>query len=99
MKSNIVIAGVGMVPFRKPGQSDPYDVMGERAARAAIADAGISYSLIEQAVCGYVYGDSCAGQAALYRLDINGIPIFNQISKPRIRIIHHCSTVAACSWW
>ena len=77
MKSNIVIAGVGMVPFRKPGQSDPYDVMGERAARAAIADAGISYSLIEQAVCGYVYGDSCAGQAALYRLDINGIPIFN----------------------
>ena len=77
MEKNIVIAGVGMVPFRKPGQSDPYDVLGERAARAALADAGISYSLVEQAVCGYVYGDSCAGQAALYRLDINGIPIFN----------------------
>ena len=77
MKSNTVIAGVGMVPFRKPGQSEPYDVMGERAARAALKDAGIAYSLVEQAVCGYVYGDSCAGQAALYRLDINGIPIFN----------------------
>ncbi len=77
MQHNIVIAGVGMVPFRKPGQSDGYDVMGEKAARAALADAGISYSLVEQAVCGYVYGDSCAGQAALYRLDINGIPIFN----------------------
>ena len=77
MESNIVIAGVGMIPFRKPGQSDPYDLMGEVAARAALADAGINYSLIEQAVCGYVYGDSCAGQAALYRLDINGIPIFN----------------------
>lgn len=77
MKSDIIIAGVGMVPFRKPGQSDSYDVMGATAARSALGDAGISYSLIEQAVCGYVYGDSCAGQAALYHLDINGIPIFN----------------------
>jgi len=77
MSSEIVIAGVGMVPFKKPGQSDTYDVLGESAARAALADAGISFALIEQAFCGYVYGDSCAGQAALYRLDINGIPIFN----------------------
>jgi acetyl-CoA acetyltransferase len=77
MTSNIVIGGVGMVPFRKPGQSDSYDVMGERAVRAALADAGIAYSLVEQAFAGYVYGDSCAGQAALYRVDINGIPIFN----------------------
>ena len=77
MSSDIVIAGVGMVPFKKPGQSDSYDAMGENAARAALQDAGLSFSLIEQAFCGYVYGDSCAGQAALYRLDINGIPIFN----------------------
>ncbi len=77
MNKDIVIAGVGMVPFRKPGQSDSYDVMGERAARAALEDAGINYSQVEQAVCGHVYQDSCAGQAALYRLDINGIPIFN----------------------
>lgn len=77
MSSEIVIGGVGMVPFRKPGQSDTYDVLGESAARAALQDAGIPFALIEQAFCGYVYGDSCAGQAALYRLDINGIPIFN----------------------
>ena len=77
MKSNIVIGGVGMVPFRKPGQSDSYDVMGELAVRNALGDAGIPYSLVEQAFCGYVYADSCAGQAALYRVDINGIPIFN----------------------
>jgi acetyl-CoA acetyltransferase len=77
MSSEIVIAGVGMVPFKKPGQSESYDVMGEKAVRAALEDAGVSFSLIEQAFCGYVYGDSCAGQAALYRLDINGIPIFN----------------------
>jgi acetyl-CoA acetyltransferase len=77
VNSDIVIAGVGMVPFMKPGQSDTYDAMGENAARAALKDAGISFSLIDQAFCGYVYGDSCAGQTALYRLDINGIPIFN----------------------
>ncbi len=75
--AEIVMAGVGMVAFKKPGQSEPYDVMGEHATRAALSDAGISFSLIEQAFCGYVYGDSCAGQAALYHLDINGIPIFN----------------------
>jgi|TARA_E500000305_G_C4029663_1_gene244237 acetyl-CoA C-acetyltransferase len=75
--SDIVIAGVGMVPFAKPGRSPAYDVMGEQAARLALTDAGINYALVEQAVCGYVYGDSCSGQAALYRVGINGIPIFN----------------------
>ena len=77
MQTEIVIGGVGMVPFRKPGQSEGYEVMGENAVRTALKDAGIDYSLIEQAFCGYVYGDSCAGQTALYRVDINGIPIFN----------------------
>ncbi|MEH6635661.1 MAG: lipid-transfer protein [Halioglobus sp.] len=77
MDNKVIIAGVGMVPFKKPGQSDPYDIMGQNATRAALLDAGISYSMIEQAYAGYVYGDSCAGQAALYHIDINGIPIFN----------------------
>lgn len=77
MDNKVIIAGVGMVPFKKPGQSDSYDMMGQNAAQAALADAGISYGMIEQAYVGYVYGDSCAGQAALYHIDINGIPIFN----------------------
>ncbi len=77
MHNPVVIAGVGMVPFKKPGQSDTYDVMGQNATCLALDDAGISYSMIEQAYAGYVYGDSCAGQAALYHVDINGIPIFN----------------------
>ena len=77
MHKKVIIAGVGMVPFRKPGQSPSYDLMGAEAARAALADAGIAYSLVEQAFAGYVYGDSCAGQAALYHLEMNGIPIFN----------------------
>jgi acetyl-CoA C-acetyltransferase len=51
--------------------------MGQKAARLALDDAGIAYGLVEQAYAGYVYGDSCAGQAALYHVDINGVPIFN----------------------
>ncbi len=77
MRDNLVIAGVGMIPFKKPGQSDSYDVMGATAARAALADAGIHYNLVEQAYAGYVNGDSCSGQAALYRVGITGIPVFN----------------------
>ena len=77
MFQTVVIAGVGMVPFCKPGQSESYDLMGAKAAQAALADAGISYALVEQAFVGYVQGDSCAGQAALYHLAMDGKPIFN----------------------
>lgn len=73
----VVVAGVGMIPFTKPGRSDPYDRMGAAAARAALADAGIAYDLVQQAYAGYVYGDSCSGQAALYNVGITGIPVVN----------------------
>lgn len=74
---SVLVAGVGMIPFVKPGQSDPYDVMAQAAVRAALADAGIGYDRIEQAAVGYVYGDSCAGQKALYGVGMTGIPVFN----------------------
>lgn len=77
MVNKLVVGGVGMVPFKKPGNSDPYDVMGARAAQNALDDAGLDYSRIQQAYAGYVYGDSCSGQAALYHLGINAIPIVN----------------------
>jgi acetyl-CoA acetyltransferase len=74
---NVEVAGVGMIPFTKPGQSDDYPIMGETAARIAIEDAGIKYSDIGQAYVGYVYGDSTAGQAAVYGLGMTGIPVIN----------------------
>lgn len=77
MQEKIVIAGVGMIPFKKPGQSDSYDLMGAQAVRNAIEDAGLQYKNIESAYASYVYGDSCAGQAALYHVGITGIPIIN----------------------
>jgi acetyl-CoA acetyltransferase len=77
MQRPVHVVGVGMIPFTKPGQSDPYTVMGARAAKLALEDAGIAYPLVEQAYVGYVYGDSTAGQAAIYGVGLTGIPVFN----------------------
>jgi acetyl-CoA acetyltransferase len=77
MNRKVFVAGVGMIPFSKPGKSEPYMVMGERAARLALEDAGIPYDQVQQAYVSYVYGDSTAGQAALYRVGLSGIPVFN----------------------
>ncbi len=76
--------GVGMIPFTKPGASAPYTQMGAQAASLALADANLDYALVEQAYVGYVYGDSTAGQAALYGVGLSGIPIFN--------VNNNCST-------
>jgi acetyl-CoA acetyltransferase len=77
MQRPVHVVGVGMIPFTKPGASDPYTVMGARAARLALEDAGVDYALVEQAYVGYVYGDSTAGQAAIYGVGLTGIPVFN----------------------
>lgn len=90
MKRVVQIAGVGMVPFTKPSASEPYDVMAERAARAALADAHIDYGQVQQAYVGYVYGDSTCGQAALYGLGQSGIPIVN--------VNNNCSTGSSALW-
>jgi len=77
MQRPVHVVGVGMIPFTKPGASDPYTVMGARAARLALDDAGVDYALVQQAYVGYVYGDSTAGQAAIYGVGLSGIPVFN----------------------
>lgn len=77
MSEKSIIAGVGMVKFTKPGKSEMYDVMGSQAAVAALADAGIPYHLVEQAYVGYVSGNTCSGQTALYSLGLTQIPIIN----------------------
>jgi len=84
MSRKVFVAGVGMVAFSKPGASDPYDVMGAAAAAAALSDAGVAYVDVQQACVGYVYGDSTAGQKALYRVGMTGIPVFN--------VNNNCST-------
>lgn len=84
MNQRVYVSGVGMIPFVKPGTSASYDQMGMTAGRLALADAGLSYDDIEQAYVGYVYGDSTAGQKALYQIGMSGIPIVN--------VNNNCST-------
>lgn len=77
MSNKALIAGVGMVKFTKPGKSEEYDVLGAQAARAALADAGIDYADVQQAYAGFVFGDSCSGQTAMYSVGLTQIPIIN----------------------
>lgn len=84
MSRDVVIAGVGMIPFTKPGNGATYPKMASTAARTALSDAGVGYELIEQAYVGYVYADSTAGQRAIYEVGMTGIPIFN--------VNNNCST-------
>ncbi|MDD2546443.1 MAG: lipid-transfer protein [Burkholderiaceae bacterium] len=76
-KRAVHVVGVGMIPFTKPGASEPYTTLGARAAQLALADAGVDYAAVQQAYVGYVYGDSTAGQAAIYGVGLTGIPVFN----------------------
>jgi len=84
MKRRVNVIGVGMTKFAKPGASDDYHVMAKAAGLAAMKDAGIQYSDVEQAFCGYVYGDSTCGQRAVYELGLTGIPVVN--------VNNNCST-------
>jgi acetyl-CoA acetyltransferase len=84
MSKKVIVAGVGMIPFTKPGASKSYDEMGAEAVNLALRDAALDYGDVQQAAVGYVYGDSTCGQAALYRVGMSGIPVFN--------INNNCST-------
>jgi|Hof3ISUMetaT_23_FD_contig_91_459990_length_6934_multi_4_in_0_out_0_7 acetyl-CoA acetyltransferase len=77
MMQKVVVAGVGMIPFVKPGQSETYAVMGEQAVRLALADAGVGYESVQQAFASYVFGDSTCGQRVLYNVGMTGIPVLN----------------------
>lgn len=84
MSTSALVAGVGMIPFAKPGSNKPYPEMAAVAVREALADAGLSYANVQQAYVGYVYGDSTCGQRALYEVGMTGIPVFN--------VNNNCST-------
>ncbi|MBJ2303748.1 MULTISPECIES: lipid-transfer protein [unclassified Pseudomonas] len=77
MSNKVLVAGVGMVKFTKPGKSEMYDVMGAQAIASALKDAGIQYDQVQQAYAGFVSGDTCSGQTALYHAGLTQIPIIN----------------------
>ena len=82
--NKVVVAGVGMIPFAKPGASETYDIMGAKATKFALEDSGVAYNKIQSAFVGYVFGDSTSGQRALYHVGMTGIPIIN--------VNNNCST-------
>jgi acetyl-CoA acyltransferase len=78
MAERVFVIGVGMTKFEKPFARDwDYPDMARESGQAALADAGIDYDAIQMAYLGYCYGDSTAGQAALYELGLTGIPAIN----------------------
>jgi len=77
MSNKVVVAGVGMIPFSKPGASPSYIDMGADAVRLALKDGGLDYAQVQMAFAGYVYGDTSCGQAVLYRIGRTAIPVFN----------------------
>ncbi len=83
--NRVFVIGVGMTKFEKPGSREwDYPDMAREAGTGALKDAGISFADIEEAFAGYVFGDSCAGERAVYELGMTGIPIYN--------VNNNCST-------
>ncbi len=85
MSRKVYVIGVGMTKFEKPGSKAwDYPDMAKEAGTKALDDAGIPYEAVEQAVVGYVYGESTCGQRAVYQLGLTGIPVYN--------VNNNCST-------
>jgi acetyl-CoA acyltransferase len=86
VKNRVFVVGVGMTKFEKPGRREGWDYpqMAKESGTNALADAGIEFDEIEEAYVGYVYGESTAGERAVYELGMTGIPITN--------VNNNCST-------
>lgn len=71
----VFVIGVGMTKYEKADRGDDfrYPTMAKEAVQKALDDAQISYSEVEQAAVGYVFGDSTSGQRALYEVGMTGI--------------------------
>jgi acetyl-CoA acetyltransferase len=78
MGPKVYVVGVGMTKFEKPGlRAWDYPDMAKEAGTKALEDAGIPYEEVDQAVVGYVYGESTCGQRSVYGLGLTGIPVYN----------------------
>ncbi len=85
MARRVFVVGVGMTKFEKPGSKEwDYPDMAKESGTKALADAGIPYDSVEQAIVGYCYGESTCGQRAVYGLGLTGIPVYN--------VNNNCST-------
>ena len=85
MSKRAFVIGVGMTKFDKPGtKQGDYPDWAQEAASKALADAGVPYEDLEHVFAAYCYGDSTAGQRAVYGLGLTGVPVVN--------VNNNCST-------
>ncbi|MEX2537173.1 MAG: beta-ketoacyl synthase N-terminal-like domain-containing protein, partial [Actinomycetota bacterium] len=85
MGRKVFVVGVGMTKFEKPQTKEwDYPDMAKESISMALSDAGVDYKEIQQAVVGYVYGESTSGQRAVYQFGLTGIPVYN--------VNNNCST-------
>ncbi|MFT4570884.1 MAG: acetyl-CoA acetyltransferase [Hyphomicrobiaceae bacterium] len=85
MGRKVYVVGVGMTKFEKPGTKEgDYPLWAKEAGNKALDDAGVSFDAVEQVAVGYCYGDSTAGQRAVYEIGTTGVPIYN--------VNNNCST-------
>jgi acetyl-CoA acetyltransferase len=74
----VFVIGVGMTRFEKPGRRDwDYPDMARIAGVRALRDAGLNFREVQLVAVGYCYGDSTAGQRAVYQLGELGVPVIN----------------------
>ena len=69
-----------MTRFYRPGKHTyDYPDLANIAMKRALDDSTVSFKDMEAVYVGYVYGDSCAGQKAVYTIDkgMTGVPIIN----------------------
>ncbi len=79
MSERSFVVGVGMTDFVKPSARPDWDYpdMAAEAIGDALEDAGASFGDVQQVLAGYCFGDTCAGQRAVYGTGMTGVPVIN----------------------
>jgi acetyl-CoA acetyltransferase len=79
VSERVFVVGVGLTRFEKPGARPDWDYpdMAGEAVNAALGEAGLHYTDVEQVVAGYCFGNTAAGQRAVYPLGMTGVPVVN----------------------
>ncbi|HXJ33808.1 MAG TPA: lipid-transfer protein [Candidatus Eisenbacteria bacterium] len=79
MGERVFVVGVGMTDFVKPSSRPEWDYpdMVRDAGTQALGDAGVAYADVQHVAAGYCFGDTTAGQRAVYELGHTGVPVVN----------------------
>lgn len=77
MTERVLIAGVGMAPFRPLGVCDSHLSLAGQAIRSTLEDARIDYDLVDQVFTSCVQGDASIADRMLSGIGYSGVPIFS----------------------